>query len=217
MRFQNTESYWDIQETIKKKPSRKGGNDGCGEVNSATFPIFAWYCHPCQLLNASVSQTCVHLARAPLQQGCGRSGSITLSNTQRLPGTNRDSRIYEVLSGCTMKKKIRHQHCVWLTGRHTAQSMRRTHTTTVGSGVCGHAVLKWYWTTTEKCFISLSFSVDFKCFKGIFILKRAKLRGKHRHIHNHTHRHTQTADYNEESLEGTAGIYNCDRGFLVCI
>lgn len=127
VRFQNTESYWDIQETIKKKPSRKGGNDGCGEVNSATFPIFAWYCHPCQLLNASVSQTCVHLARAPLQQGCGRSDSITLSNTQRLPGTNRDSRIYEVLSGCTMKKKIRHQHCVWLTGRHTAQSMRRTH------------------------------------------------------------------------------------------
>lgn len=59
----------------------EGGSDGCEEANSATFSIFAWHCHPCQLLNASVSQTSVQLDSASPLHGCGCSASIALINT----------------------------------------------------------------------------------------------------------------------------------------
>lgn len=49
-----------------------------GKTSSATFFIFAWHCHPCQLLNASVSQTSVQLASTPPLQGCGRPDSTTV-------------------------------------------------------------------------------------------------------------------------------------------
>lgn len=52
------------------------------EANNTTVSIFAGYCHPCQLLNASVSQTGVVLASAPPLHGCVRtfvrSASIAL-------------------------------------------------------------------------------------------------------------------------------------------
>lgn len=55
----------------------EGGNDGCREANSATFSVFAWHCHPCQLLNASVSQPSVGLAAA-LALHSGRLSNIRL-------------------------------------------------------------------------------------------------------------------------------------------
>lgn len=84
----------------KNKKGRKGaaetswktsqrGSDGRGQANSATFPIFAWHCHPCQLLNASVSQTSVQLASAPPLQGLWtrRQHRSHQRISKHLPGT----------------------------------------------------------------------------------------------------------------------------------
>lgn len=84
------ETSWETERRGQQRGG-KGGSDGCEEANSATFSIFAWHCHPCQLLNASVSQTSVQLASAPPLHGCGCSASIALISgvSQHLPGTTR--------------------------------------------------------------------------------------------------------------------------------
>lgn len=76
-RKRGIETSWETERRGQQRGS-EGGSDGCGEANSATFSIFAWHCHPCQLLNASVSQTSVQLASAPPLQACRCSDSIAL-------------------------------------------------------------------------------------------------------------------------------------------
>lgn len=72
-------------ESSREQRGSEGGSDGCREAGSVTFSIFAWHCHPCQLLNASVTQTCVQLAPGPPLQGRGRSHQRVSKHS---PGSN---------------------------------------------------------------------------------------------------------------------------------
>lgn len=75
----------------------EGGNDGCWGASSATFSVFAWHCRPCQLLNASVSQTSVQLATAPLPHGWGQPGITLIYDYQSTylahTGANTDTQV----------------------------------------------------------------------------------------------------------------------------
>lgn len=84
----------------------EGGDDGCREANSATFSVFAWHCHPCQLLNASVTQPSVGLAAA-LALHSGRHSNIRPYKNSCLAQTPRRARIF--LTKITSKRirKIR--------------------------------------------------------------------------------------------------------------
>lgn len=75
------EKYRDILRDRSREANREQVTEevmDVGEANSVTFSIFAWHCRPCQLLNASVSQTSIQLASTLPLHGCGGSDNIAL-------------------------------------------------------------------------------------------------------------------------------------------
>lgn len=87
---------WEMERRCQQRGS-EGGNDGCWGASSATFSVFAWHCRPCQLLNASVSQTSVQLATAPLPHGWGQPGITLIYDYQSTylahTGANTDTQV----------------------------------------------------------------------------------------------------------------------------